>query len=641
MNLYISESGFSQTLSPPPAASGRRTIVIGYNHFMINILTDVKMRHISNKFFINIFSFIVLFILLLTFHKNSIASNKTILVNNTSIDAVTNNESFEINSNTNIDKKILLTINSKSKKKFYWQVFQYTLIIMTIIIAISFLWILALKKAVSTKTKALQDSEYRIKALIDALPDFMFTISNDGILLDYHLGNNQSFKEALIFPPEEIIGKHQRDILSKEIYKSFEAAYEKASKMGGLHIFEFNLVVEGKKTYIESRIIKTKNNHFIVILRDVTEKIINENEIMQKQRLESITTLARGIAHDFNNILMAISGNVSILKMDTEQGSETYSILEDLETASIRAKNLTDQLLTFAKSGSPNKQAASVIDIIKDSVGFVLHGSNIIPVFNLENGLHQVKIDKNQISTVIQNLTINAKQSMPNGGKIFINANNVSQIYDSSILKKGQYVKIEIIDSGIGISDNDIKRIFDPYFTTRENSSGLGLSIVYSIIKNHNGHIEIFSSPNKGTAVRIFLIALTDEIDKIKTIRNVSEKNILILDDDPVVLKVTEKMLTALGFSVKLAINSQDAIDIYSKQHFDAVLMDLTIPGESGPKNTVDAINSINSNAKIIITTGYSTDPIISTYRENGFCDYIIKPYNIEDLQKVFSKLWG
>ena len=243
----------------------------------------------------------------------------------------------------------------------------------------------------------------------------------------------------------------------------------------------------------------------VIVFRDVTEKNRMEEELLKGRKLESVGILAGGIAHDFNNILAAILGNISLALTLTDPACETYEMLVDSEKASLRAKDLTQQLLTFAKGGDPVRKIAAIDEVIRDSSGFVLRGSNVRCDFRFSEELWPVAIDTGQISQVIQNIVINASHAMPTGGKIAIDCSNYcSDSNDIISVRPGNYIKIAVKDQGVGIPIDLLDKIFDPYFTTKQKGSGLGLATTHSIIKKHDGHITVDSEPGRGTTFTIY-----------------------------------------------------------------------------------------------------------------------------------------
>ncbi|MCP4670719.1 MAG: PAS domain S-box protein [Desulfobacula sp.] len=388
----------------------------------------------------------------------------------------------------------------------------------------------------------------------------------------------------------------------------------------------------------------------VLIFWDITEEIKMEQELLKIKKLESLGVLAGGIAHDFNNILSAMLGNINLANISVEPGSRVFRLLKNTEKAVIRATNLTKQLLTFSKGGDPVRETTSIKHLIKESADFVLHGSNVACTYGCKDDIWLVDIDQGQISRVIQNLIINASQAMPDGGNIDIKCSNVSNVNkeNANIFLEGPHVKIVIQDFGTGIPQSIIDKIFDPFFTTKAKGSGLGLATTHSIVKKHNGQITVISEPNKGTIFSIFLPATMEkqksgERDTPK-VSMPKHLKILVMDDDEMVLRVAEKMLSHFGYESVLVKDGDSAINKYSdflKQNtpFDLVVMDLTIPGGMGGVQTAKKIHQLNPDAKIIVASGYSNDSVISRYKDYGFCASIDKPYGMDELVRTINSV--
>lgn len=386
---------------------------------------------------------------------------------------------------------------------------------------------------------------------------------------------------------------------------------------------------------------------FVAIVQDITDR-----KWAETSRLESVGVLAGGIAHDFNNILTGITGNVSLAKMKLEYHQEDHEsvqiLLAETEKAALQARHLTHQLLTFAKGGEPILKKVSVHNLLKQNVNFVLRGSNILCDFQLPPDLWPLKVDSGQINQVIQNLVINACQAMPQGGCIQLKAENVELDKRANPnLKEGLYVKISIKDNGIGMPKDIIPRIYDPYFTTKQKGSGLGLAIVHSIVRKHEGHIMVESEAGCGTEFNVYLPACQECVEvnreKIKLPLKGTAK-ILLMDDEKILREVVTDMLEYLGYNVTCAVEGKEAIDLYMKAKvtgnpFDAVIMDLTIPGGMGGKEAIQKLIQIDPGVKAIVASGYSNDPVMARYKDFGFMDIISKPFGIEELGRVLQNL--
>jgi len=386
----------------------------------------------------------------------------------------------------------------------------------------------------------------------------------------------------------------------------------------------------------------------VLVFRDITDELKTEQELLKVKKLESIGVLAGGIAHDFNNILAAILGNLSLALFSPTLEEKTRRLLAEAEKASLRAKDLTQQLLTFAKGGDPVKETASLASVIRDSANFVLHGDAVVCEYRIPDDLWLVDIDRGQISQVIQNIVLNASHAMPGGGTIRIVCANLPSLRGERLpfLRDGRFVKISIQDTGIGMAPKVLEKIFDPYFTTKHEGSGLGLAITQSIIGKHQGHVRAESQPGAGSTFHIYLPASAraqiSEPESPDVPTPGTTARILIMDDDEMVRDIAREMLVHLGHLVVLAADGEAAIARYRKAMdaegpFDLVLMDLTIPGGMGGKEAVQGILALHPQARVIVSSGYSNDPVMAKFREHGFCAAIVKPYKLDELAHLIE----
>ena len=381
----------------------------------------------------------------------------------------------------------------------------------------------------------------------------------------------------------------------------------------------------------------------VFVFSDITEQQRIEEELFKARKMESIGILAGGIAHDFNNIMTGLFGNISLAKNSLTEDAKAFQYLETASNALDRAVDLTGQLLTFAKGGVPIKKIIDIRQVIEQSVKLNLAGSNIEAVLSMPTDLWNINADKGQLSQVINNLIINAKQAMAGGGKLYVEGLNIENSTDSTDKQlAGSWVKIIIRDEGIGISTKHLKNIFDPYFTTKQTGSGLGLATVFSIVSKHSGQISVDSKLGFGATFTLYLpvgndCRTEDKMEVAADDDNMPAVHILVMDDKKMVRDVLETMLMLSGSRVEFAINGKDAIEQYqaatrNQDSFDIVLMDLTIPDGMGGKEAAEQIIDFDPKAKIIVSSGYSNDPVMADFAAYGFSGRLVKPFKLEML---------
>lgn len=380
---------------------------------------------------------------------------------------------------------------------------------------------------------------------------------------------------------------------------------------------------------------------------EIKERRRAEEELLKAGRLESLGIFAGGIAHDFNNILTAIMGNISMARMLKPGDTGLNDILTEAGKASSRARELTNQLLTFAKGGTPIKKLSSLRDVLTETAGFALSGSNVGIDYGFDPGLWNAEIDQGQIGQVIHNLVINAIQAMPGGGTITLKAENVTLDSTPFPLDRGNYVMISISDTGDGIPEEHIQKIFDPYFTTKPEGTGLGLAIAYSVIRKHEGHITASSVPGVGSTFTMYLPASEERVITAPVAMEAprpTHGRVLVMDDDRNVIRVSSLMLRRMGMEPDEAGNGEEAVILYEKsmregRPYDLVIMDLTVPGGMGGRETLEKIKELDPSVRAVVSSGYSNDPIMAHYGDYGFREVLAKPFEYQDLQRVVRKV--
>lgn len=470
---------------------------------------------------------------------------------------------------------------------------------------------------------------------------------------------------------EEITGWTQEEAIGKSLPEIFHIINEKTRErlenpvdkvlisgaIGGLSNQTVLITRDGKERIIadSSAPIRDRESNVIgvvIVFRDITERRRIEEELLKTQKLESVGVLAGGIAHDFNNLLTGILGNISLTKMYANEGDKIYKRLTEAERACFRAKDLTGLLLTFSKGGAPVKKVVSALgNLVRDTASFAVSGSNVRCEFDMDEGIWVVELDEGQISQVINNLVINAQQAMPEGGVIRVKVKNIMAGKEELIqLGESRYVRVTVEDNGIGIREEHLSKIFDPYFTTKQKGSGLGLSVAYSVIKNHDGYIGVESEPGIGAKFHIYLPATEKAAEEGGEEMKIRSGNgrVLVMDDEEVVRGVAGEILGHLGYEVEFARDGDEAVELYNRTRengrvFDLVIMDLTVPGGMGGKEAIKKLLVLDPEVRVIVSSGYSNDPVMSEYRKYGFRGVITKPYKPEELSETVYKVinWG
>ncbi|MDD5224140.1 MAG: response regulator [bacterium] len=499
--------------------------------------------------------------------------------------------------------------------------------------------------------EALRRSEEKYRLLIESMQEGIWVIDANARTTFA----NRRMAEMLGYTVEEMAGRHLFEFMEERDRESAQKQLEKQSQgIKEQHDFEF-VKKDGSHwfaLFVTSPITDTEGNFSGAIagVLDITDRKRMEKELLKVSKLESLSLLAGGIAHDFNNILTGIMANISIARHLSKPGEEALEAIVDAEQASIRARDLIKQLLLFARGGSQVRESTSLAKLLREVTGFILTGSNIGSRFILSDDLWPIEADAGQIYQVFENLVMNAKQAMNKGGLLEIRGENVFDGGKSSpTLKPGRYVRISVKDEGEGIPEQNLARIFDPYFTTKKEGSGLGLAITFSMIKSHNGHINVESRVGKGTTFEVYLPALASDAEarsglagfRGSPVENEKGK-ILVMDDEESIRKTLGRLLGFMDYWVDFAVGGEEAIEMYRKakesgKDYTAAIMDLTIPGKMGGREAAAIVKKMDPEARLIVSSGYADADLMTNYKSYGFASVMTKPYTLIELQKTLE----
>ncbi|MBI5017093.1 MAG: PAS domain S-box protein [Deltaproteobacteria bacterium] len=501
--------------------------------------------------------------------------------------------------------------------------------------------------------RALRESEERYRDLFENASDLIQSVRPDGSFVFV----NRAWTEALGYSPEEVGRLTVFDVIAPECAASCRTAL--ARVLGGetLRGIEITfrtkdgrtLLLEGNATcsFEDGRPIATRG-----IFRDVTEKRLLEDDLRKAQRLESVGLLAGGIAHDFNNLLTGVLANLSAAALHAEGSRDCRRRLEEAEKAALRARDLTQQLLTFSRGGEPVRRPFALANVARESAALALAGTHTRSELDVAPELWPVEGDEGQIGQVFRNLLVNAAQAMPAGGTVEIRAENTTVGARSGLpLEPGRYVHVTVTDHGIGITPEHLGRVFDPYFTTKTKGSGLGLAVTYSVVTRHRGHVGVVSRPDLGTAFHVYLPAAeasdSGGVPAPAEPQSLGgEGKLLLMDDEEFIRDAASDILGELGFQVAVASDGREAIELFQREKeagapFDAVIMDLTVPGGMGGREAMQELLALDPSARGIVSSGYSNDPVMANFRDYGFANVVAKPYTVSTLVAVLRQVIG
>ena len=508
----------------------------------------------------------------------------------------------------------------------------------------------------TTARKSAEDAIIRAKKqweqTFDAVPDLIAIIDEASNVVRV----NKALARRLGVEPKDCVGKKCYQVLHEDDARPADCPHQLVQKTG--RTSETEGFIRKFNGYFLTTVLPfdpgaSSNRWCIHISRDITDRKRAEKELLKLRNLESIGKLAGGIAHDFNNILTAVIGHVDLAILYAENQDKQISHLQGAVEAAYHARELANRLITFAEGGNQVKRALDLPQLLEATTGLTLSGTNVAYAFEIAADTPTLIADANQITSAVQNVLTNAREAMPWGGKVVVKSQAIDvEQFDVNHVKPGRYVKIEIRDNGVGIAADDIGRIFDPYFTTKqmgaEKGMGLGLAITHSIVSKHQGHIAVRSEVGEGTTVTILLPTfVTPEVSRRSSVKKAalcpsSGCRVLYMDDEKILWKVIRSILHRLGCETDFAIDGGEAISLYKTsleqgRPYTALILDLTIRGGPGGKEVLQEILQIDPDAKAVVLSGYTSDPVFEDYGRYGFVGALEKPFKTQRFMDLMS----
>ncbi|MCC6524001.1 MAG: PAS domain S-box protein [Polyangiaceae bacterium] len=503
----------------------------------------------------------------------------------------------------------------------------------------------------------LRDSEALVRTILDTVDEGFVVIDRDYRVLIA----NRAYAAQAGRPAHEVVGRHCWELVHRASRPCWEGeetcAVREVLRDGEPHsAVHQHTDADGRALFVENKAFAIKDDAgrvsaVIETINNITERRLLDEERLRTQKLESIGTLAGGIAHDFNNLLQGVFGFISIAEMTIGERDKALAMLAQAQKSLQAAVGLTTQLLTFSKGGAPVKRRIALRSVVESAARLALSGSRADCTIDIDPALAAVDADEGQIGQVIQNIVLNADQAMPDGGRIEITGRNIpagARELPPSLADR-DCVEIAVRDTGVGIPAASVDRIFDPYFTTKEKGSGLGLATSYSIVKGHDGVVTVRSEVGRGTVFRVFLPAgkgPSSREPRATVPAPARRGRVLVMDDDETVRRVASALLAALGHEVELAAEGADALAAWRRARaagrpFDLVILDLTVRGGMGGVEVLRQLAALDPAVKAVVSSGYADDEVLAAHRRHGFTAFLKKPYDLEALRSTLDPILG
>ena len=507
--------------------------------------------------------------------------------------------------------------------------------------------------------RRLRESESRFRRMAEVTPFPIFIVAGDGRFTYINRRFSDLFGYTLAEIPRdrEWLERAYPTVEDRERIRTIWEADLELSRTAPVPTREAEIRCgNGENRTVRFRLARLDPDQVMVTCEDLTRQRQFEEELLRTKKLESVAILAGGIAHDFNNLLSVVMGNINLAQLACKSDEKTSRWLGEAEKAAMRARNLTGKFTYFASGGKPVRQVADIRVIIRDAMSLALSGSSADWKGEFPENLWAVDVDPSQIGQVVNNIALNAVAAMPRGGTIRVSAEN-ARVEEDELppLAAGEYVRIAVRDSGVGIAPEHLLDIFDPYFTTKrlgaQKGMGFGLPIAHAIVRRHGGHIHVASRPGEGAEVFIYLPALSaphatraSDANEETEAEAPAARRVLVMDDEEMIRELLDQMLAHLGYETTLASDGQEAVDRYAEslregRPFDVVILDLTVPGGMGGKEAIQELRSIDPGVTAVVSSGYATDAVISDFERWGFKGRIAKPYQLSQLGDLLESL--